>query len=64
MLKSQVLLALKKNCRRAAFVHVDGMDVADARMVVLIVVPGEEAGEVIEIKYLRRTTVSVSKRGS
>ena len=48
MLKSQILLAPAKDFGCATFMHVVGMDVADAGMVVLGVVPGEEAGEVVE----------------
>ena len=48
MLKSQILLAQAKNLGSAALVHVEGMDVADAGMVVLAVVPGEVGGEVVE----------------
>ena len=44
---ASVNVAPAQDIRSAAFVHVDRMDVADARMVVLVVVPGEEAGEVV-----------------
>ena len=43
MLKSQILLAAEEDLGSAALVLVEGMDVADAGMVVLGVVPGEEA---------------------